>query len=410
MILAWIVVFPILLLSALFMLEVIAGVIRIQFDRKSNPLDTPEGRNKIEALNISSVILIPAHNEQLVITDTLDSVSRAVSELDRILVVADNCTDSTANLVRSRGIECTERENNSDRGKGYALAHGVSVIEQMRSPPEVIIILDADCVVNQESIRALKQAAVVCGGAVQGRYLLTAPKKASAQQLVSGFAIWIKNYVRPMGLDWIGGSVPITGSGFAAPLSVFQRANLATGEIVEDMKFGVDVACMGLRVQYIPQVHISSFLPENDSVAEVQRQRWEHGHIGIITSYAPRLFVYGCVKGRWHAILAGLDLLIPPLTLLLAFLFFCIPILFFVGENAGIAALVWILLMGLTLMSANEVSDPRQLSFSDVKGVLKFVMSKFNLYISLGRGRRSGWVKTQRENPSRGKSINQDKE
>ena len=71
-------------------------------------------------------VLVPAHNESSVITATLNSLLPQLREGDRLLVVADNCTDDTAVLVRAAGAEVAERSNEQQRGKGYALDFGIT--------------------------------------------------------------------------------------------------------------------------------------------------------------------------------------------------------------------------------------------------------------------------------------------
>jgi len=71
------------------------------------------------------VILMPAHNEEAIIEDTVRHTLSKLGPTGRLLVIADNCTDSTARRARAAGAEVTERHDPHHRGKGYALAHGV---------------------------------------------------------------------------------------------------------------------------------------------------------------------------------------------------------------------------------------------------------------------------------------------
>ena len=90
------------------------------------------------------VVLIPAHNEEAGLTETLKASQKGLYPFDRILVVADNCTDNTASIARRNGAEVIERNDPDHRGKGYALDFGVRQLEH--NPPGCVVILDADCV------------------------------------------------------------------------------------------------------------------------------------------------------------------------------------------------------------------------------------------------------------------------
>ena len=91
-------------------------------------------------------VLIPAHNEEDVIGRTLGALNTHLGEGDRVLVVADNCTDETAEVAASFGAEVSDRTDSKRRGKGYALDHGLGVMRSWSTPPGVVVIFDADCV------------------------------------------------------------------------------------------------------------------------------------------------------------------------------------------------------------------------------------------------------------------------
>ena len=90
--------------------------------------------------------IVPAHNEEAGLPATL----RSCADLDypagkyRVYIVADNCSDQTAELARQQGAEVSTRSDPFRRGKGYALDHGLTFLDQTGAP-EVVIFLDADC-------------------------------------------------------------------------------------------------------------------------------------------------------------------------------------------------------------------------------------------------------------------------
>ncbi len=88
-------------------------------------------------------VLVPAHNESARIVPTLTDVLAQMGPGDRLLVVADNCSDDTASAARAAGAEVIERHDETNIGKGHALDFGIRHLSA--APPEVVIVVDADC-------------------------------------------------------------------------------------------------------------------------------------------------------------------------------------------------------------------------------------------------------------------------
>ena len=84
-------------------------------------------------------VLVPAHNESVNVLATIECLKRQLGSADRLLVIADNCNDDTAELARLAGALVIERHNFDLRGKGYALAFGVDHLRA--DPPEVVLVV-----------------------------------------------------------------------------------------------------------------------------------------------------------------------------------------------------------------------------------------------------------------------------
>src|SRR5437667_11741433 len=87
------------------------------------------------------LFLVPAHNEELLIQSCLGSLTRLAYPAERfnILVIADNCTDRTAELTRRAGVRCLERIDPSRRGKPYAIAWAVAQLQLVALDAVVIV-------------------------------------------------------------------------------------------------------------------------------------------------------------------------------------------------------------------------------------------------------------------------------
>ena len=140
----------------------------------------------------------------------------------------------------------------------------------------------------------------------------------------------VKNLVRPLGLSRLGLPVPLTGTGMAFPRAAIETAKLATGNIVEDMQLGLDLARAGSAPRLCPAARVTGRLPRDGATALTQRRRWEHGHLSTILRQAPRLIAAGAARANVGVVAMGLDLMVPPLSLFVVML---------VGATAGLAVL-----------------------------------------------------------------------
>lgn len=259
-------------------------------------------------------VLIPAHNEAQGIGRTLEGLLPYLRSQDTLLVVADNCTDETAAVARAAGARVVERFSNDQRGKGYALDYGLNQLQL--NPPDVVVLMDADCDSQAHTLPLLVNHALDTQRPVQANYLIEQPPATSLKGFISAFAIKVKNFVRPLGLYRLGLPCLLTGTGIALPWSIARTVTVASGHIAEDMKWGLDLALAGHPPTFLPQAQVTSRLPSQEEAARVQRTRWEHGHLQIIREYLPKLIARGLGQGRGELLALGLELAILPLSLL----------------------------------------------------------------------------------------------
>jgi cellulose synthase/poly-beta-1,6-N-acetylglucosamine synthase-like glycosyltransferase len=266
-------------------------------------------------------VLVPAHDEAGQIGETVKALAAELGPGDRLVVVADNCSDATAEVVRSTadahgltGVTAIERRDPSNVGKGFAISFGVAHLAA--APPGVVVLVDADCRVAPRSLGALARAAARTGGPVQGEYLLASPPGASPLGRVSELAVLVRNQVRPRGLARLGGPCLLTGSGMAFPWHILRDAPETRGNLVEDMVLGLELALRGHPPRLCPEARISSELPAEGRAAQRQRRRWEHGHLDTLATYLPRLLAAGLARRDAGLLALAADLSVPPLALL----------------------------------------------------------------------------------------------
>ena len=267
---------------------------------------------------IKIAVLVPAHDEAEGIDITINSILPQLKPGDRLLVVADNCSDNTARIATEKGAEVIERHDLDNRGKGFALDFGIHFLAQ--DPPDVVVILDADCSVKYDTLNKLVAYSVHHVRPVQCLYLMLSPHGAGLKTKIAEFAWVVKNLVRPLGYARLGLPCQLMGTGMAFPWEIISHINLANGNIVEDMKLGIDLCKYGKPPLYYVDALVTSYFPSSSEAQSVQRTRWEHGHLSMILSQAPQLFVQGIIKGNKDLLAIALDLCVPPLALLVVIL------------------------------------------------------------------------------------------
>ena len=262
-------------------------------------------------------VLVPAHNESTNLLPTLRDINDQLRPGDRLVVVADNCSDDTAAIAASCGAEVTLRSDPRRIGKGYALDWGIRYLTE--KPPQTVIVIDADCRISPDALETLAALSKKTARPTQALYLMTAPAETKINYQVAEFAWRLKNWVRPLGLQDLGLPCQLVGSGMAFPWELISSAELSTKAIVEDLKLGLDLAAKGRAPLFCPSAVISSVFPRTTAGANAQRQRWEHGHIGLIMTRALPLLLHGLRQDQRASLALALDLLVPPLSLLIIF-------------------------------------------------------------------------------------------
>ena len=345
-------------------------------------------------------ILIPAHNEEIVIETTLKSLLSQVDSPDKIIVIADNCSDETAAIARQYQVTVLERKDDKNRGKGYALDYGLN--ELKNNPPNIIILMDADCYITPGTIHKLVDQASITQKPVQALYLLEKPEKPSPKDLISALAFLVKNQVRSTGLSRLGLPCLLAGTGMAFPWQALEEISLASGNIVEDMQLGIDLALCGYSPIFCPSAQVTGILPQQTSAAKTQKTRWEHGHLQTILSQVPRLLKGAIIQRRFDLLALALELSVPPLSLLVMLWIGTITITI-AAAFLGLSWLPTVILgvAGMCLMLA-VVGGWAKFGRKEIPGfalltIPFYLLWKIPLYFTFLIKPQSQWVRTERD-------------
>jgi cellulose synthase/poly-beta-1,6-N-acetylglucosamine synthase-like glycosyltransferase len=343
------------------------------------------------------VVVIPAHDEEQGVAATVNAAAAGLGPQDRVLVVADNCSDGTAAAARAAGAEVVERVDAERRGKGYALQAGVDHLRA--APPETVVFLDADCQPAPGAIDRIARLAAARRRPVQALYIARPAAAAGPASAVSAFAWLLINRVRMAGLQTLGGFSRLTGSGMAFPWALVKDRAFASGEIVEDLAMTAALVEEGTPPMLDIGALVESELARSAAGAATQRARWEIGSLRLAFRRAGALFAKG-VGGDGRALLMAFDLLIPPLTLLGALIVAgcLVGIPLALAGRTGPLALFWDagLIFALAAATAwfaygRAVLPPRTLA-----GLGEYLLGKLSVYGGEGRKSAERWTRTDR--------------
>lgn len=361
----------------------------------TEPLDTSTPRPR-------TAVLIPAHNEAAGIAPTVTGLRAQLGPADRLIVIADNCSDDTAAVARAAGAEVIERQDTTKRGKGFAIVFAVDHLAAT-NPPEAVIIVDADCRISEGGLERLAREAVATNRPIQGEYVLGAPDKPTPKGVISALAVLLRNRVRPLGMRRMGFPAHLTGSGMSFPYAVLRAAPHPGGNLVEDLVMGIEFALAGHPPLHCRAVQVTSELPEGDDVALGQRRRWEHGQMATLREYAPKLILAGLTRGRLELLAMGLDLAVPPLALLVMMMGAATVVAAIVAAVGIATAPLAVLLGALVLLAVAVLSTwakfgGEKLPLRYAAVVPLYVLWKIPMYFTFFlRGKHKTWDRTKRK-------------
>lgn len=345
-------------------------------------------------------VLVPAHNESSGLLPTLSDIQTQLLPGDRVLVVADNCTDDTADVARGRGADVIERQDTTKIGKGYALDTGLQHLNL--DPPDIVIIIDADCRVEDGT---LEQLALTCAATrmpAQAVNVVTSPTKSLVNHKVAEFAGRVNRWLRPLGLSALGLPCQLTGTGMAFPFAVLRSADLRSGSITEDRKIALELSLAGYSPGFCSSARVTSEFPSSVMGTRTQRKRWEQGHIDMILKDASRLVALAIVRHNWRLLALTLDSAVPPLALLGILIAgtFAISLLavFFGLSSAPLIVITATLLEFIVaIFLAWRICGRDLLPANSMLSLVTYMAGKVGLYVQILFGKANAqWDRTDR--------------
>ncbi len=278
------------------------------------------------APDFSLAVIVPAHNEEALIgrcvASLLASAQAAPASRCTVVVVADNCADSTAVRAQAAGARVLVRENALQRGKGFALRFAFDSL--MAEDFDGFLIVDADSVVSANLVGEIVRGLAGGSDAMQARYRVTPPLDSERKRLMD-VALLAFNVLRPRGRSGWGLSAGILGNGFALSRSTLMTVPYSADSIVEDLEYHLMLVTARRKVDFSDSATVYGDMPNDPRAQESQRARWEGGRARVAMAWIPRLAAR-LLGGKWFLAEPLLELMTLPvanmavLALLLCFL------------------------------------------------------------------------------------------
>ena len=259
-------------------------------------------------------IVVPAHDEQGGIAATVRSLMAVdyPAELRRVIVVADNCSDPTAERAAEAGASVLVRADPERRGKGYALGFAFerSLAE---GAADAVVVVDADSTVTQNLLGAFEARFRAGAPAVQAEYAV-ANREASWRTRLMHIGFTLFHDVRSRARERLGVSAGLRGNGMGFAATTLRDVPHQAYSIVEDVEYGIRLGMAGHRVVYAGEAKVFGEMVASEKASRSQRRRWEGGRWGLARRHAGKLLAGGLSRPSLLLLDLAADLLVPPLT------------------------------------------------------------------------------------------------
>lgn len=246
----------------------------------------------LENKNHRFMAIIPAHNEENVVENLINSLKKQdyPKELYDIYVIADNCTDKTAQIAKNAGAIVYERFDSMHKTKGAALNWFLAQKIEEDAPYDAFCIFDADNVVDVNFIKNMNKK--LCQGetVVQGYRDI---KNPTDSWVTAGYAIfyWTMNRFYHLARYNIGLSPLINGTGFMVRFDQIKPEGWNTKTLTEDIEFSLKQIIKGKKLGWARDAVVYDEQPVGFKQSWSQRSRWTVGHIQCMKEYTTKLAV-----------------------------------------------------------------------------------------------------------------------
>jgi len=351
-------------------------------------------------------VIVPAHNEELAISETVNSILAVSYPRDRfdVIVVADNCTDRTAEIASALGATVHERVDLTLRGKGYALRWIVERLLAVRPAYDAFVIIDADSTASPEFLTIMNAYLEQGSASVQSMDIVKAEQDAWSPQITE-ISFLLTNVARPLGRKAWGLSAGLKGNGMCFRRDVMERFPWDAYSLAEDAEFGIRLLLEGISTSFAHEAIVHAKMPRDPENARSQRARWERGRVPLIRRNLGGLLRLALRSRSFVYLDAAIELTTPSLVNMLGIVLLMITINALAWLGAVPGTLNWLVLWSIlaALMVVHVIAGMRaagapRSTFLALLNIPRYVIWKIGLYrfVLKNRGNKE-WVRTTRE-------------
>lgn len=264
-------------------------------------------------------LAIPAHNEGMVLSATLAQLGQQdyPAELFDVHVVADHCTDHTAEVAQQGGASAHIRDSLPRGRKAYALQWLLDRLVGEERGYDAVAIFDADSLVAPDFLRIMDRYLRAGREVLQGQHIVSNPED-SRLAAVAAVDMRLNNRLRNQSRRNLGFACRLMGDGMVFGVEVLRRYGWLGETLIEDREQGYELLLRGIRATYVPEARSFGQAASSWRRAQPQRLRWYRGVVDMQRRLAGRLLA-GALRARSLAVLDGaIELLMPSYTFLLA--------------------------------------------------------------------------------------------
>lgn len=257
-------------------------------------------------------LIISAHNEEAVIANMVESLKELDYPKDAydIFVIADNCSDATADAARKAGAEVYERFDAHRRGKGYALEWMFDKLFRMKKQYDYISVFDADNLVDKNYLKAMNEKARRGFKVVQG-FLDSKNPYDSWITAAYSYCFWSINRTFQLSRYKLGLCCELSGTGFIIALETLKKYGWGATCLTEDMEFTMKMSLNGERVAFAYDAVVYDEKPLTLAQSWRQRKRWMQGHCDVASRYFAKLIKKGIKERKLSCIDCAVYLIQP---------------------------------------------------------------------------------------------------
>jgi 1,2-diacylglycerol 3-beta-glucosyltransferase len=343
-------------------------------------------------------VVIPAHNEEALLPRLLTCLERQTYRRDMfaVHVLADNCTDGTAEVAMRFNAILHKRQVPESPGKGQAIAWLLPHL--LESDSDAFVFVDADSEVDPWFLETMNGYLARGFEALQASYRVIAPDSSPLRSL-RGLALGLMHELRGRGKARLGISAGIWGNGVVLRRELLGELGWRSFSSVEDAEQHVKLILGGHSVQFVPEASVYGDMPATFKAARSQQVRWEAGRLALVRSYGIRLLKQAVLTRDVSVACTLIELALPPLSLLLVLELVITGLAFQLGQDVQIVV-VSLAFVGLLtyVVSGFRFAGLKPRSYLGLAYAPAYILWKASLYVrEFVRRTDSRWVRTVRE-------------